>query len=180
MILAVGMLILLPYAMVEEISIRGYIFRAASRSWGTKGAVVGSAIIFALIHGWNDHVREYPLAMVGLVLAGIYLASAYLITGNLWLAIFLHTGWNLMEGPIFGLPVSGNSIPASVLRMDTVGPDLWTGGKFGPEAGLLLCLLMGVHIVALWAMRPLFAGRPEESPTPEGANPTVYRAVPVE
>ena len=179
-IVLVGILILLPYAAVEEISTRGYLFLACSRSWGRKGGVVAGTVAFALLHSLNPGMWDQPLALVGLLLAGFYLASAYLITGNLWLAIFLHTGWNLMEGPVFGLPVSGMDLPASIFRTTVSGPPLWTGGKFGPEAGLLLCLLMAVHIAALWALRPLFRPRPEDAPpSPAAGEAIAYRAIPL-
>ena len=178
-ITGVGFLILLPFAAVEEISMRGYLLQAVGRSCGKIAGVLGSTIVFTALHAQNPGFDRHPLAVAGLVLAGLYLASAYLITGNLWLAIFLHAGWNLMEGPIFGLPVSGIEPPASVIRMTESGPDLWTGGTFGPEAGLLLCLLMLVHIAALWAMRPVLAPTPAaETPAP-APDTNVYRAIPV-
>lgn len=158
-----GFLILLPLAAVEEIAVRGYLMHALGRTFGRTGAVLVSSGAFALLHSLNPGAWSHPLSMLGIFLAGLYLASAYRITGNLWLAIFLHTGWNLLEGPIFGLPVSGISPPASVFQASDTGPVLWTGGKFGPEAGLLLCLLLVVHLAALWAMKPLLASR-EEAP----------------
>lgn len=155
----VGMLILLPFAAVEELSMRGFVQHAAGRSWGKWGGLLASSVVFAGLHLLNPEIGQHPLAVLGLFLAGIYLGSAALITGNLWLAIFLHTGWNLMEGPFFGLPVSGMVVPASVLRTSAPGADLLTGGTFGPEAGLLLCLIMVVHIAVLWSLRPLLANR---------------------
>jgi hypothetical protein len=119
----------------------------------------------------------------------LYLASAYLITGDLWLAIFLHTGFNLMQGPVFGAPVSGNMSPASVFVTRAWGESHWTGGSFGPEAGLLLCGLMLVHLGALWALRPLIGRTPAEtappappaSSGPPDSHPTTgeYRALPI-
>src|SRR5207248_1984614 len=109
--------ILLPLAALEEISMRGYVLQAAARWQGKTVGVLVSTLAFALMHGFNPHFQEHPLAFVGLLLAGFYLASAYVITGNLWLPIFLHTGWNLMEGPIFGLPVSGAVPPAAVFHL---------------------------------------------------------------
>lgn len=184
-ITVVGFLLLLPLAAVEEISLRGYVLQAVSRSWGAVGGVAVSTLAFVLLHALNPGFREHPLTILGLLLAGLYLASAYLITRNLWLAIFLHTGWNLLEGPIFGLPVSGIRSPETVLETTATGPALWTGGAFGPEAGLLLCLLMIVHLAALWVMSPLLRPQPPEEPPaggeprPEPAEPKTYRAIPV-
>ena len=175
----VGLVILLPFAAVEEIALRGYVLRAGTRSWGKWGAVVVSSLAFAVLHSLNPHIREYPLAVVGLVLAGFYLASVAVITGDLWMAIFLHAGWNLMEGPVFGLPVSGMDMPASIARTTVPGADLLTGGNFGPEAGLILCFLMVIHLTALWAVRPLFGDRRSEAPAePRPApEPEAYRAI---
>lgn len=163
---AVGLLILLPFAAVEEVSMRGFVQHAGARSWGKWGGLVVSSLVFTALHSQNPGIGSYPLAPVGLFLAGLYLGSAALITGDLWLAIFLHAGWNLMEGPFFGLPVSGMEVPASVFRTTAPGADLLTGGTFGPEAGLILCLLMVIHIAALWALRPVLAGRRSAPPAP--------------
>lgn len=160
----VSLLILLPLAAVEEIAVRGYLLQTLGRSVGKWGGLLLSSLVFALLHAQNDHFGRQPLATLGIFLAGLYLGSAYLITGNLWLAIFVHAAWNLMEGPVFGLPVSGNPVPTSVFQTSATGPALWTGAGFGPEAGLLLCLLMAVHLAALWAMRPLLAGKPDPEP----------------
>ncbi|MCC2668404.1 MAG: family intrarane metalloprotease [Armatimonadetes bacterium] len=156
---AVGLVILLPFAAVEEISFRGYVMHAGRRSWGAWGGVIGSSVLFAAFHGVNPHMEKYPLAIVGLLLAGFYLATVVLITGDLWLAIFLHAGWNLMEGPVFGLPVSGMDVPASIVRTTAPGADLFTGGSFGPEAGMVLCVLMLIHLGVLWSIRPLLPAR---------------------
>jgi uncharacterized protein len=177
----VGFLLLLPLAAVEEIAMRGYLLNAVARSWGRGAGVAVSTLAFAGLHAINPHFLQTPLAVVGLLLAGLYLATAYLVTENLWLAIFLHTGWNLMEGPVFGLPVSGTTAPASVFRTAPLpgAPTLWTGGEFGPEASLLLCILMVAHLGVLWAMRPLL--KPAEPPYPGGvsSSPGTYQALPV-
>jgi membrane protease YdiL (CAAX protease family) len=178
-----GFVILLPFAAVEEVCIRGYVLAAASRSWGPRGGLLFSALVFAALHSLNPHIADYPLAVVGLILAGLYLGLVVRVTGNLWLAIFLHTGWNLMEGPIFGLPVSGMDVPASVFRTSASGPDFWTGGSFGPEAGMLLCFLLIIHLAALWAVRPWVApAKPPSEPdstAAEAVEPRTYRAIPL-
>ena len=183
LIAVVGFLLLLPRAAVEEIAMRGYVLQAVRRSWGTGAGVAVSTLAFVVLHLGNPGLAENPLALIGLALAGLYLASAYLITGDLWLAIFLHTGWNLMEGPIFGTPVSGHAPPISVFLTRAWGAEIWTGGSFGPEAGLLLCGLMLVHIAALWALRPVI-GRTPPAPEPPQMDADLppseeYRAIPL-
>jgi hypothetical protein len=56
----------------------------------------------------------------------------------------LHLGWNFFEGNAFGFPVSGQYF-YQLIRQTTSGPDIITGGAFGPEGGLILlpALLLG-------------------------------------
>lgn len=50
--------------------------------------------------------------------------------------------WNFFEGPVLGTHVSGADFGNSLLAAKVVGPDLLTGGKFGPE-GSVICLAVG-------------------------------------
>ena len=52
-----------------------------------------------------------PAPLLGLLVAGVYLGAAYLLTWRLYFPIALHTAWNLFEGPVFGFHVSGISTP---------------------------------------------------------------------
>lgn len=162
-----GLLVYLPSAMIEEIAFRGYIFATAERRWGPAVAVGVSSATFALVHSWNPGIKEHPAAFVVLIMAGVYLALAYRATGTLWLPIFLHTGWNLLQGPIFGLPVSGMPAASSVFEALPIGKALWTGGRFGPEGGLLLLMVLAVHLAAF----ALFMPRPAPAPASPHAIP---------
>ena len=103
-----------------------------------------SAGLFALLHAFNPGFGI--TALVGLFLAGVLLAGAYLATRQLWLPMALHLSWNFSEGPLFGFPVSG--LPAEgLLTITPHGPDAVTGGAFGPEAGLVV--LVGIGLAAL-------------------------------
>lgn len=56
-------------------------------------------------------------------------------------------------GAIYGLPVSGIRFRESILQSRVTGPELWTGGKFGPEGGIIgflaLILLFGLILAYL-------------------------------
>jgi uncharacterized protein len=148
--LVVGaLLILLPAAAVEEITLRGYVLRVLRDRYGWKWALGVSALLFALLHAANPAFFTSPGAAPGLLLAGVYLGAAYLLTGRLYLPIAVHTAWNLFEGPIFGFRVSGITTP-SLLQLQETAPALWSGGGFGPEAGCLLPLALLVHLPLLW------------------------------
>jgi membrane protease YdiL (CAAX protease family) len=80
----------------------------------------------------------------------LFFAYAYLRTRQLWLPIGLHIGWNFFEGTIFGFPVSGTT-SYQLIHQSVSGPEIITGGAFGPEAGLILlpALLLGTAMVII-------------------------------
>ena len=84
------------------------------------------------------------------------MAYGYLRTRQLWLPIGIHIGWNFFEGVVFGFPVSGMG-NYRLLRITVTGPELWTGGAFGPEAGLVLipALLLGTLMIYVFTHRRL-------------------------
>lgn len=147
-------LLFLGAAVYEEVLFRGVLFRQLERLLGSWIALVLTAGFFGLAHAANPGATVLSGVAIA-VEAGILLAAAYAATGSLWLPIGLHWAWNLFEGPVFGEAVSGHEGPHwFVARIS--GPELWTGGKFGPEASLvavILCGAAGVVFVALAVRR---------------------------
>ena len=118
----------------EEIALRGLFFRLVERWLGSWAALILSAFFFGFGHIFNPGATW--VAAVGIAFeAGILLAALYMITRRLWMAIGLHAAWNFAEGGIFGTPVSGLQV-SGLLRPWIGGPELVTGGSFGPEASL--------------------------------------------
>jgi hypothetical protein len=77
-------------------------------------------------------------------------------TRSLWFSTGLHFGWNLLEGPLLGLQVSGHELGGLHL-LDATGPDWLSGGSFGPEGGLpATCVTVaGILLLALVRRRSL-------------------------
>ncbi|MEO1443025.1 MAG: hypothetical protein AAFV33_21670, partial [Chloroflexota bacterium] len=71
---------------------------------------------------------------------------------SLAIPVGLHISWNFAQGNIFGFPVSGTDAGATFIAIEQGGPQLWTGGAFGPEAGLigLLTILAGMILTVLY------------------------------
>ena len=76
------------------------------------------------------------------------LAYSYYRTKALWFPIGLHFTWNLMQGTIFSLEVSGIE-STGLFHVLLTGPDYITGGKFGPEGGLIVTVLTLLAFVAV-------------------------------
>ncbi len=144
-----GLLMFISVGWTEELVARGYLLQNLEEGTNLFWALLISSVLFSLGHFLNPN-RTW-VALVGLVLAGLFLAYAYLRTRQLWLAIGLHIGWNFFEGNVFGYPVSGMD-SYGLVRQRITGPELWTGGDFGPEAGLILIpgLLLGVLLIWLY------------------------------
>ena len=133
----------------EELVSRGYLLRNLAEGTNLTIAVIVSSLIFAVLHLTNEH--SSVLSTAGLFVNGLLLASAALMTQRLSAAIGVHISWNLFQGAIFGFPVSGDKEGASLIGIHQLGNDLFTGGAFGPEAGLagIVASLLGIAIFAI-------------------------------
>ena len=133
----------------EELLSRGYHLQTIASGINLFWGVVISSAVFALLHLANPSASWVSTA--GIFFAGIFLAYGYIRTKQLWLPIGLHIGWNFCEGVVFGFPVSGTET-YKLTRIEVTGPEIWTGGPFGPEAGLIVlpALLVGVLLIYLY------------------------------
>jgi uncharacterized protein len=131
----------------EEIVFRGALFRILEERLGTLVALIISALLFGAIHGVNHGATLVSTTAIALE-AGVMLALAYAAVRSLWFPIGLHLGWNFTEGGIFSAAVSGNHAHG-LFSFPLSGPELITGGEFGPEASLVsvaICLCAAVAL----------------------------------
>ena len=119
----------------EELISRGYWLQNLNDGLNLSLGVLLSSALYALAHAANPNLSWQ--ALLGLFLTGLFLAFGYLRTHQLWLPIGIHLGWNFFEGTVFGFPVSGQYF-YQIIRQTVSGPDIITGGAFGPEGGLVL------------------------------------------
>ena len=137
----------------EEIIFRGILFRMIDRRWNTTVALVISALLFGLIHIWNDNATLWSSLAIA-VEAGVLLGAAYKYSGTLWLPIGIHWAWNYTQGNIFGFAVSGNSFGQSIITPCISGGELLTGGAFGAEASLI-SVVAGI-LLASWFLYKIY------------------------
>jgi hypothetical protein len=142
----ITLLIFLLVGWNEELLSRGYHLQNISDGLNIFWGVFISSITFGILHLANFNATWQ--GAIGVILAGIFLAVSYLWSGQLWLPMGLHIGWNFFEGVVFGLPVSGLDT-YRLIRISVNGPFIWTGGAFGPEGGLVLIpsLIVGLLMV---------------------------------
>jgi membrane protease YdiL (CAAX protease family) len=137
-------------AVYEELLFRGVLFRIIEEFTGTWIVLVLTGVLFGATHLFNPNATPWGAAAIAIA-AGFMLAACYAATRNLWVPIGLHFGWNFALGGIFSAQVSGNDTPQGLLNAAISGPDLLTGGEFGPESSLYT-VTFGVllAIVFMW------------------------------
>lgn len=163
--------ILLPVALAEELLFRGYPLQVLAEGAGGAVAIGATALGFAAVHLANPGVDA--LAVTNLFLAGLVLGVAWWRTYSLWFATGLHLGWNWVMGVGVDLPVSGIALDVPGFDAALRGPELWTGGAFGPEGGLAVTLAALGGLIWLARTRRLSRDPPvlALSPLPERRRP---------
>lgn len=142
-----------PQGASEELMFRGYMIPAFNKRYKTAVGVIVSSILFSAFHSLNPGFT--PLASINLALIAVLFALIYLLTGDIWMTSAMHTAWNLTQGNIYGLQVSGNLASNTVVKIvyDSNANPAITGGTFGPEGGLattaVTCVCMVIVIALL-------------------------------
>jgi membrane protease YdiL (CAAX protease family) len=142
-------------AFLEELLFRGYAFQVVAEARGPGAAIVVSSLLFGAAHLPNPGVGY--VALMNTALAGILLGIAYWRTFSIWLVTGIHLGWNGAMSLAADLPVSGLEFGSSGIRASLTGPNIWTGGSYGPEGGLALTLVTLAGIA--WTVRSPRLGR---------------------
>lgn len=144
-------------SVVEEILLRGILFRITEESLGTTIALVISSLIFGFLHFANPGATLFSSIAIALE-AGLLLGMTFVLTRRIWLSIGVHAAWNFTQGGIFGVAVSGNQVKG--LFVPSIhGPEWLTGGAFGAEASVeavLVCLTLFALLTLLAAKRSGF------------------------
>ncbi len=135
-------------AILEEILLRGIVFRITEGKWGSTIALITSGLIFAGLHLVNPHVTLISILCITAV--GVLLGAAYMYYRSLWVPIAIHFAWNFTQNGIFGAITSGNEKTGSLLTTKISGSEILTGGQFGPEGSIqavLLCTIAAIIIL---------------------------------
>lgn len=136
----VGLILIILLAWIiqgaaEEILLRGFMFQAITARYDAYKGIVIPAIVFAFLHLGNNGINA--LSLINILLCGLALMLLVIKDGSLWGACGFHTVWNLMQGNVFGISVSGNTMDMSLFKTIIKEDSIWSGGIFGLEGSLL-------------------------------------------
>lgn len=153
------LVLFLCVGIYEELLTRSYLlinlaeglnFRFVGPRVALVTAWILTSLLFGLGHAGNPNASI--ISNLSIALAGIFLGLGYVLTGELSIPIGLHITWNLFQGTVFGFPVSGSGFGVSFITLQQGGPSAWTGGDFGPEAGLIgiAAMVIGSIMTLVW------------------------------
>lgn len=148
-----GVLIVIPGWMIqsaaEEILSRGWFMNVLGARYNVAVGLIVSSTFFGFIHLANPNVSI--LAIVNIILVGLFFGLYVIKTKDLWGACGLHAAWNWTQGNVFGFEVSGLKVPTgSLMNLKLTGAQWFTGGLFGPEAGMAATIVLCIGIVIVY------------------------------
>jgi membrane protease YdiL (CAAX protease family) len=132
--------------LTEEYSLRGYLLYTLAEGIGFWPAAMVLASLFAALHARNPGESRIGVLMTAFF--AIFAAVILRYTGNLWLAVGAHAGWDWGESYFYGVNDSGFQAPGHLLNPHIQGPAWLNGGSVGPE-GSILCLALMVILSVL-------------------------------
>jgi uncharacterized protein len=143
-------------AVGEELLFRGYGFQILLGSLGPVGTLVLSSLLFGWAHASN--VNASTLGIINTVGFGVVIGYAFIRSGDLWLPIGVHLGWNWIL-PLAGVNLSGFTMGLTGYAVRWNAGELWSGGAYGPEASILTCGIIIALMIFLYKA-PVHPQRP--------------------
>ena len=143
----INLIMWFPQGASEELLFRGYMMPRFEQRYKRAFSVLFSSFMFSAFHSLNAGYT--PLASVNLFLIAVLFALIFIRTGNIWMTSAMHTAWNLSQGNIYGLQVSGNEAHAAIINTSysADAKSIITGGAFGPEGGLAVTAITAVCMI---------------------------------
>lgn len=131
----------------EEILSRGFLMSVLRRTRNKYVIMLLPSVIFGMLHLLNPHVTF--LSVANIVLVGILFSYIYFKSGNIWMSIGYHITWNIFQGIVYGMPVSGLNVPG-IITTHFSGSNILNGGMFGIEGGILTTLVNLLGLIFVW------------------------------
>ena len=150
------LVVFIMVGLSEEFLLRGYSLYTLADGIGFWPAAIFMAVLFGLGHAGNG--GETRIGLIATVVFALFASTTLRYTGNLWLAVGAHAGWDWGQSFFFGVNDSGIQAEGHLLNPSVHGPVWLSGGTAGPE-GSIVTLILWVLITLLFAV--LYRKRPE-------------------
>jgi CAAX protease family protein len=144
---AIWALVFLFVGLVEEFATRGYVLQTLADGIGFWPAAVIMAIVFGYGHMGNP--GETRMGIVATSLFALFACATVWRTGNLWLAVGAHAGWDWGQSFFYGVSDSGMQAQGHLLEPTIQGPIWLSGGTVGPEGSVVTLVFWSLMTVAV-------------------------------
>lgn len=124
----------------EEFALRGYPQFTLTTGMGFWPSAILISFAFGSLHLSNsgeDWIGALSAGSVGLLFCLILRR-----TGNLWMPVGFHMGWDWAETFFYGVPDSGFVAPGHLMNPTFHGSKWLTGGSVGPEGSVLVFAIL--------------------------------------
>ena len=145
----------LAVGFVEEMVFRGILFHSLKKAWNTRTAVIGSSVLFGIIHilGGGISPASCLATVISVTTIGIAFSLITIDTGAVWCSGIIHAIWNFILGSIFTISGKTNESAIITYILNTKSIAI-TGGDFGIESSAIAFILyVIVAIIALYMIK---------------------------
>lgn len=132
----------------EEYLLRGYALYTLADGIGFWPAAIVLAALFGLGHAANP--GETRIGVIATVVFALFASVTLRVTGNLWLAVGAHAGWDWGQSFFYGVSDSGLKAQGHLLNPAFHGPVWLTGGSVGPEGSIVTLILWSVMMLIFY------------------------------
>jgi membrane protease YdiL (CAAX protease family) len=136
---------------IEEFIFRGWLLSTATRRWNLTAGFIASSVGFAFLH-FSPH-EPFSVTILAFIF-GLFACAWARRADSIWGVMGWHAGWNWITGVGFAVPITGFDLklPALLVKLSPIGPDVLTGGRAGPESSLLTMgmLAAAMLLLLLW------------------------------
>lgn len=162
----------LVVGLFEEFLARGYTQFTLTKIIGFWPAALILSVAFGAVHFPQEYALGDKWAAWSGVLGVVFIAMFFCLTlrrtGTLWFAVGMHAAWDWGESFLYSVPDSGTQTPGHLLRSSFHGQDWLTGGPVGPEASVLVFVVIAaLFIVFHFAYPEVKYGRTVQAPATE-------------
>jgi membrane protease YdiL (CAAX protease family) len=158
--------VFLTVGLSEDYLFRGYALYTLADGIGFWPATVILALLFGFAHMGNG--GESYIGIMGTILFAFFASATLRRTGNLWLAVGAHSGWDWGQSFFFGVPDSGLQTPGHLFNPPPPqGPAWLSGGTVGPEGSIVVLIVWALMTAVFLLFWPHAAGQEtEKAPSP--------------
>lgn len=138
----------------EEFLCRGVVFHSLKEKKSLDIAMDISTLMFIIPHlsSLFDSGLIYGIfGIINLLLISTVFSLLTIRFKSIWAACGLHSAWNAVLYSILGLNLSGNDkTVTAIFNIQSVGENIWNGGKYGIEASVITTVVLAVTVVLIW------------------------------